>query len=133
MIPTNSPHIIFALDNQITSFALIAAALFVFFLLVVLAESVILQLLGWGDLKQSLRSSTIMNLVSGPFVIISLALVPRLGLSGLLVSFVISILCESLVLARLKKVTLREIWWIVIAANLTSFIIFILPTYLQSR
>ena len=133
MITANSNHITLVTNNQIASSALIVAALFVFFLLVVLAESVVLQLLGWGDLRQSLRSSFFMNLVSSPFVIISLALVPRLGLSGLLISFVTSILCESLVLARLKKVSLRESWWIAITANLASYLIFILPTYLFSQ
>jgi hypothetical protein len=133
MILTNSIQISFITNNQIATSALIAAALFVFFLLVVLAESVVLQLLGWGDLRQSLRSSTVMNLVSSPFVIISLALIPRLGLSGLLVSFLLSILFEGLALARLKKVSLRKSWWIATTANLASYLILILPTFLQSQ
>ncbi len=111
---------------------LLLAALIVFFFLIVQIESVVLQLLKWGDGKRSWWASFRMNLVSAIAVFYCLSQIPRLGLLGLLISGIFSIVVEGLVLARLNHGERRYAWLAAGLANLASFLVLLLPTYLFS-
>ncbi len=111
---------------------LLLTALVVFFFLIVQIESVVLQLLKWGDGKSSWWASFRMNLVSAVVVFFCLSQIPRLGMFGLLISGIFSIIVESLVLARLNRGETRYAWLAAGLANLASFLVLLLPTYLFS-
>ena len=113
--------------------ALTLAAVAILFCLMVLIESVVLQLLGWGDLKSSIRASLLMNLASAVLGIPALGLAPIVGLWGLLVAWTLSVVIEALVLARMGPGDKRYHWITALLANLASFVVLILPIYLYSR
>jgi hypothetical protein len=102
-------------------------------LLIVVIESVILQLLRWGNFKRSLSGALWMNAVSSfvglPFVL----LVPRFGYPSLLIGWTLTVVIEALVLTRLKPETKRQNWVISIIANITSYLILILPSTMMAE
>lgn len=113
--------------------ALVIGALVVLLLLIIVIESAALQLIGWGDLRRTLRSSLYMNLGSMLLTFLFLALIPQLGSLGLLFGWFVSVVIESLVLRRMKPEGGRSNWTAAILANLASYAILILPVYLYSR
>ena len=108
------------------------AALLTLFILMVLAESVVMQLMNWGALKPSLKAAMMMNLASSLLVFFVLSMVPRIGTIGLLVAFVISVIIEALVLMRLKSGKTVHNWSVSLAANLGSYLILIYPAFLKT-
>lgn len=112
--------------------ALTAGFLVLLFSLIVLVESVVLQVLRWGSFKRSLRGSFWMNLASTLAGFLVLSLVPRLGFFGLLIAYVLSVLIEWAVLNRFQPGEKRHTFSLAVSANLVSYLLLILPAYLSS-
>jgi hypothetical protein len=113
--------------------ALTAGFLILLFSLIVLVESVALQVLRWGSFKRSLRSSFWMNLASTLVGFLVLSLVPRLGFLGLVIAFGVSVLIEWAILVRYQPDEKRYTLSLALSANLVSYLLLILPAYLSSR
>jgi hypothetical protein len=121
------------MSDSVGMAVLVISALVVLLLIIIVIESAALQFIGWGNLRRSLRGALFMNLASALFTFIFLALVPRLGWPGLLGGAIISVLIEGLILRRMKPDGGSSNWTAAIIANLTSYIILILPVDLYSR
>jgi hypothetical protein len=104
----------------------------ILFALIVLVETVALQLLRWGDFKASLKASALMNLASTLLGLFFLWLVPALGFLGILIAWALSVLIEWLVLMRLRRGEKRQNLIFAAVANLASYILLIVPSYLLS-
>lgn len=107
--------------------------LLIVFSLTVLIETVVMQLLRWGDFKQCGQASLGMNLASVLAWLIMLALVQEIGFIGLLVTMLLSFLIEGGVLARLRPGQLKYNFLVAFAANLASYLILLLPAFWFSR
>jgi len=107
-----------------------AAAMLIFFALILLVESVTLQLLGWEPFKGSLRSALWMNLISTPFSILLLSRVPRMGAAAVLAAWFLSVVVEGVVLSRLRPGSKGYPWLVSILANIASYLILIGPAFL---
>ena len=101
-------------------------------MLTVLIETVALQLLRWGAFKQSLQAALLMNLASVLVFFLMLALVPGMGLYGLVISFLLSATIDALVLARMKRDETGYNILVALVANLSSYLILLLPAFLYS-
>jgi hypothetical protein len=112
--------------------ALTIGALVVFFCLIVVIESAVLQWMRWGTFRRSLKGSFLMNLASTLFGFAVLSLVPRLGLLGILFAYVLSVFIESLVLIKMKPGERRRNVIISLVANLASYLVLVLPTFIYS-
>ena len=117
--------------------ALTLAMLVVLFGLIVVIETAVLQFLNWGDLRRSLRTSFQVNLLTAPLLLILLGLVPALGPLSLWVALALCALVEGLLLARLlhgadRRRDLKRGLVVALIANLASFLVLILPSYLLS-
>jgi hypothetical protein len=112
--------------------ALEAAMLVIVFALIVLIESTVMQLLGWGDRRRSVKGALLMNLLSVIVTLIFLGLAPRWGISGLLLSGLASVLLEWLVLQRLEPGRGRYNLLVALAANLASYLLLLLPAFLMA-
>ena len=110
---------------------LVASALAVVLALVILAELVVLQLLGWGDFRAAARASLLMNLASCLVRFAALWLAPRFGLGGLLLGMCLTTAIEGGVLLRLRRETPGHGWLSAAAANLASWLVIIIPIYLM--
>jgi hypothetical protein len=104
-------------------------ALLVVDLLLGLVEGVTLTLLSWNPTRTCMKVSFIMNLVSGVVNGILLVLLQSNQLVWLPISFVISLLIEGFILAYFKRDSLRQNSLFVIIANLSSYILLILPAF----
>ena len=129
----NPPPDVAAPGLVLGQLALTAGLLVLLFSLIVLVESVVLQLMRWGSFKRSLRGSFWMNLASTLVSFFVLSLVPRLGFLGLLVAWALSVLIEWAVLARFQPNQKRYTLSLALSANLVSYLLLILPAYLSSR
>ncbi len=99
-------------------------------LLITLIEMVALQLLRWGNTRQSMRASLLMNLASSVVGILLLVLFPQPNLQNLLFAWFILVIIEGGVLSLLRPQTPRYNWFIAAVANLASYILLILPAFL---
>jgi hypothetical protein len=117
------------MDNPIAIFSLEIGAAVLFWLVVVVVETAVYQFMRYGDFRQCLRAALIANLVTALIVAAALMLIPRLGLSGLVVGGLVAILLEGLVLNRLKPGPSRQNWLTASLSNLVSFAILIFPVY----
>ena len=108
------------------------AFVFILFLLIVLVETVALQLLRWGDFRSSLKASILMNLASTLLGLVLLWLVPALGFLGIVIAWALSVLIEWLVLMRLHRGENRRNLILAAVANLASYVLLIVPSYLLS-
>jgi hypothetical protein len=108
------------------------AFVIILFLLIVLVETVALQLLRWGDFKRSAKASILMNLASTVLGLLFLWLVPALGFLGILIAWALSALIEWLVLRRLQPGEDRLNLIAALVANLASYMLLIVPSYLLS-
>jgi hypothetical protein len=108
-------------------------ALIIMFCLIVIVESAVLQLMRWGAFRRSLSGSFWMNLASTLIGFIFLALVPTLGLLGLLIAWAASVGIEAVVLMRIKPGERRHNWIVSLVANLVSYLVLLLPTYYFSQ
>jgi uncharacterized membrane protein YhaH (DUF805 family) len=115
------------------TFLLLVITLLIVFLLTVLIEAVVMQLLRWGDFKQSSLASLGMNLASILAWLIMVALVQEIGIIGILVAMLLSFLIEGGVLARLRPGQLKYNFLVAFAANLASYLILLLPAFWFSR
>jgi hypothetical protein len=104
----------------------------ILFALIVLVETVALQLLRWGDFKASLKASALMNLASTLLGLLFLWLVPVLGFVGIFIAWALSVLIEWLVLMRLRRGEKRQNLIVAAVANLASYLLLIVPSYLLS-
>ena len=129
----NPPPDVAAPGLVLGQLALTAGFLVLLFSLIVLVESVVLQVLRWGSFKHSLRDSFWMNLASTLVGFFVLSLVPRLGFLGLLVAWMLSVLIEWAVLARFQPGQKRYMVSLALSANLVSYLLLILPAYLSSQ
>ena len=129
----NPPLDIAAPGLVLGQLALTAGFLVLLFSLIVLVESVVLQVLRWGSFKRSLRGSFWMNLASTLIGFLVLSLVPRLGFAGLLIAWAASVLIEWAILARYQPGEKRYTFSLAMSANLVSYLLLILPAYLSSQ
>ena len=129
----NPPPDVAAPGLVLGQLALTAGFLVLLFSLIVLVESVVLQVMRWGSFKRSLRGSFWMNLASTLVGFFVLSLVPRLGFLGLLVAWMLSVLIEWAVLARFQPGQKRYMVSLALSANLVSYLLLILPAYLSSQ
>ncbi len=104
-------------------------ALLVVDLLLGLVEGVALTLLSWNPTRTCMKVSFIMNLVSGLINGILLILLQTNPLVWLPVSFAISLLVEGFILTYFKRNSLRQNSLFVVIANLSSYLLLILPAY----
>ncbi len=98
--------------------------------LITLVEMVVLQLLQWGNTRQSLRASLAMNIPSSAAGMLLLLLFPHPDLRKLAIAWVIFVAIEGVVLSRIRPQTLRYNWLVTAIANLASYMILILPAFL---
>ena len=129
----NPPPDVAAPGLVLGQLALTAGFLVLLFSLIVLVESVVLQVMRWGSFKRSLRGSFWMNLASTLVGFFVLSLVPRLGFLGLLVAWMLSVLIEWAVLARFQPGQKRFTLTLALSANLVSYLLLILPAFLSSQ
>ncbi len=104
-------------------------ALLVVDLLLGLIEGVALTLLSWNPTRTCIKVSFIMNLVSGVVNGILLILLQENPFVWLPISFVISLLVEGFILSYFKRGFIRQNSLFVIIANLSSYLLLILPAF----
>jgi hypothetical protein len=101
------------------------------YLLISIIEMTVMQLFRWGDRKECLAASLKMNAVSsiiGVLLVILFQSPPPWW--GLVVAWLMSVLIESRVLTIVRRETALLNTWAVVAANLASYVIVIIPTYM---
>jgi len=111
-------------------YLLVFLALLILISLVILVEMVALQLLRWGNTRQSLRASLAMNLASSLVGIALLVLFPQPDIKKLLITWPILVLIEGGVMTLLRPKTRLYGWLAVVVANLASYALLILPVFL---
>lgn len=109
---------------------LTALALGIVWALIVLIELVVLQLLRWGNFRQALRASAIMNAISSVVGLVLLLAFPQPSVWGLLGSGALAGMIETAVLVRLRRGDVRENAIAALVANLASYLVLVLPAYL---
>jgi hypothetical protein len=118
-------------SNTSVGFIILSAlSIAILILLITLVEMVTLQLLRWGNTRQSMRASIAMNLTSSVVGILLLVLFPHPNVRNLLFAWFILVAIEGGVLTRLHPQTPRYNWFTAAIANLASYIILILPAFL---
>lgn len=117
-------------QNNLVILSLELGAAVLYWLVIVVVESAVLQFVGWGDLRQSLRASLLANLASSLLIAASLVGIPRLGLLSLLLGFLLVMLIEAWVLNKIRSNQKSSFIKISFITNLVSFSILILPIYL---
>jgi hypothetical protein len=117
---------------DVSQLALTIGFLVLLFALIVLCESVALQMLSWGEFKRSLQASFWMNLASSLPSFLLLYQTPRLGIFGLLVAWALSWLIEFAVLNHMLPGEKRYCMTLSASANVVSNLLLILPAYLSS-
>lgn len=112
-------------------FILLTALIFIILIfLIALVEMVVLQLLHWGNTRQSMRASLAINIPSSLVGIVLLLLFPHPNLWRLAVAWFILVAVEGAILSRLRPQFPRYNWLVVALANLASYIILIVPAFL---
>lgn len=109
---------------------LLFAILIMVLLLIILFEGVVMQLLRWGTFRQSIKAAAVMNLASVLVWLLMIGLVGQLGIIALLMGLLLSILIESAVLIRLEPGQTRYNIFVVIVANLVSYLVLLLPAFM---
>ncbi len=102
-------------------------------LLIVVIESAVLQLLRWGEFRNSLKGAFWMNLASSLVGFVFLVMVPGFGRWPLLLGWALTVVIEALVLARLKPEAGRHNWLASAVANLVSYLVVILPATMMAE
>ena len=114
------------------NFILYTATLLIVFILILLIEVVVLQLMRWGSFRQSLYGALIMNLASLIAAGFSLALVPRGGFYSLAIAFGLSALIEGGVLTWLRRSGWGYNYLVAFFANLASYLVLLVPAFYYS-
>lgn len=117
------------MQNSIATLSLTIGAIALYWLVIVVIEATSMQLLGWGNLRTSLKASLLANLASSIPLIISLIYIQRFGFLIILAGFFVILLIETLVLNRIKPAHVQKLFLITSLINLISFGILILPIY----
>ena len=115
------------MDNPLGIISLELGAFIIYWLVIVVIEAAVLQLVRWGDLKTALRASLLANLASALVTLLALVFLRQAGLYSLLAGLLITILVEGLVLGRLQPRHPRLPWIASVAANLISTFLLLLP------
>ena len=108
------------------------STLLIVFILILLIETVVLQIMRWGTFRRSIIAALAMNLASIIIGIILLVLVPQFGFYSLLIALILSTLVEGGVLAKLKRDALGYNFLVALAANLASYLVLLLPAFYYS-
>ena len=100
------------------------------FVIIVMVETIILRLLGWGTFRRSFVDALLMNLVTTLIGAVGLFVLPEL-VALLPAALVLSILIEGLILMRRRKEhSSGKIWLTSIVANIVSYaLVFFLPWF----
>jgi len=101
-------------------------------LLMVVIESTIMQLLGWGDFMDSIRAAIWMNLASSLVGVFFLLLIPSYGRWSLVIGYGLTVIIEGMVLGRFKPEDKRLNWIVSLTANMVSYLVLILPATLMA-
>jgi hypothetical protein len=109
---------------------LTALTIGILIMLITLVEMVCLQLLRWGNTRQSMRASLAMNLTSSVVGILLLLLFPQPNVRNLLIAWFILVVIEGGVLTFIRRETPRYNWFAAAIANFASYLILILPAFL---
>jgi len=109
---------------------LTAVSIAILMMLISLVEMVVLQLLHWGNTRQSMRASLVMNFTSSVVGVILLLLFPHPNIRNLIIAWLILVIIEGGVLTGLRPQTPRYNWMAAALANLASYVILILPAFL---
>jgi hypothetical protein len=115
------------MDNPLAVLSLELGAFVLYWLVIVVIESAVLQFVRWGDLRTGLRASLLANLASAPVTLLALMFLRQAGIISLIVGLLLSILIEGLVLRRLQPRDPRPPWIAAITANLISTALLLLP------
>lgn len=115
-------------DIAVAPVAIISGLSLVLILLVVgFCEAIVLRILGWGTLGQSMRDSLVMNIVStviGWFIAqFNLEFSPSAALFPLLIAWFLSVLTEGGTLLLLKRHGARATWRAALSANTVSYVL----------
>ncbi|MCU0487685.1 MAG: hypothetical protein MUE67_01890 [Anaerolineales bacterium] len=121
------------MENQLAVFSLEIGAAVLFWLVFVVIETAVYQLLNWGTFQTCLRAAFLVNLASALLIAAGLMSMQRLGWPGVTGSVLIAVLLEGLILNRLKPGARQLNWLVSILANLASFLILILPVFFFTR
>jgi len=121
------------LANQLAVFSLEIGAAVLFWLVFVVIETAVYQLLNWGPFQTCLRAAFLVNLASALLIAAGLMSMQRLGWLGVTGSALIAVLIEGFILNRLKAGARQLNWLVSILANLASFLILILPVFFFTR
>ena len=127
LLSLNKPPIDVAIAAPILLIGLGIALFILVVCLIIVIESAVLQLMGWGELRRSLVGAFWMNLASSLVGLVFLLLIPSFGRWPLLASWVLTVMIEALVLMRLKPGARRHNWLVSLIANLASYLIVIVP------
>ena len=106
-----------------------AVTLLLVLMLIVLIESVVFQLLHWGDLKKSWKAALLINVISAILTSPLLAMARTWGLQSLVAAWGLSILIEGLILNRIRPGEVRLSWLCALLANTASYLILIYPSF----
>lgn len=132
-MPLNLLPSISAQQSSASVLALTLATLLIVYFLIVLIESVVLQLLGWGTFKRSWLASMLVNLATTMLLVFLLTFIQRIGLPGLVVAWVLSVLVEGVILMLIKRGATRQNWVAAFFANTASYLILLMPAFLYSQ
>ena len=113
----------------IAAFSIVA--LIVLTLIITIAEAIVMLLLKWDKFGRSLWASLLMNVTSTIFggVLIALGVLGG-SYAWLVAAFVLSVLIEGGVLMLMKRGEVRQNLLTSLIANLTSYLVIILPIIL---
>lgn len=101
-------------------------------LLITVIESTVLQLMRWGDFRQSLRGAFWMNAASSLVVLANLLLIPRFGRVMILIGWALTVSIEAFVMRHFQPELGGRNWWIAAVANLASYLILIVPATMMA-
>ena len=114
---------------------LFGAGLFLFTLIISVIEAVVMLFLKWGKFWRSLWVSLLMNVTSTIFGIVG-ARVGFLSFSSysfkwlpIVIAFLLSVLIEAGVLILAKRGATRLNWLVSFTANISSYLLVILPLF----
>ena len=108
---------------------LMVITLLLVFLLIVLTESVVLQLLGWGDTRAVWKAAIKLNAVSAILTSPLLGMARQWGEGSIWIAWAISIIIEGFILLRMKPNALLQNVLCAFLANTASTLILILPSF----
>lgn len=108
------------------------SALLIVFLLILLVETVVLQLMRWDDFRGAIKAALLMNLASLPVLVILVVLATRFGISSLLIGLILNSIVEGYVLTRLRREAPVYNFTVAFLANLASYLILLLPAFIYS-